>query len=128
MLLHQSGREPIQADFLIVPGNSPPRLAKRKRRDVKHLSNNPQMLGSEKLFAKYTGTGDGIGCLKNIQVTLHIDKTVPQVAGNMIEHHFTCTLRNLLKYRSYNKKVILSLRCDQMGVLNCYPTQIQYSK
>ena len=38
------------------------------------------MLGSEKLFAKYTGTGDGIGGLKNIQVTLHIDKTVPPVA------------------------------------------------
>ena len=38
------------------------------------------MLGSEKLFAKYTGTGDGIGCLKNIQVTLHIDKTVPPLA------------------------------------------------
>ena len=89
MLLHQSGREPIQDDFLIVPGNS--RFGKETAErllsiGVKHLSNTPQMLGSEKLFAKYTGTGDGIGCLKNIQVTLHIDKTVPPVAR---KHHRT---------------------------------------
>ena len=53
------GREPIQADFLVVPGNSPPRLGKETAErlgvlsiGVKHLSNNPQMLGSKKLFAK----------------------------------------------------------------------------
>ena len=38
------------------------------------------MLESEKRFAKYTGTSDGIGCLKIIQVTFHIDKTVRSVA------------------------------------------------
>ena len=56
------GREPIQVDFLVVPGNSPP------------------MLEYKKLFSKYPGRSDGIGCLKNTQVTLHIDKTVPPVA------------------------------------------------
>ena len=85
MLLHQSGDEPIQADFLVVPGNSPPLLGKETAErllsiGVKYLSNNPEMLGSEKRFAKYTVTSDVIGCLKNIQVTLHIDKTVPLVA------------------------------------------------
>ena len=81
------GREPIQADFLVVPGNSPPLLGKETAErlgvlsiGVKHLSNNPQTLGSKKLFAKYPGISDGIGCLRNTQVTLHIDKTVPPVA------------------------------------------------
>ena len=80
------GREPIQADFLVVPGNSPPLLGKETAErlgvlsiGVKHLSNTPQ-LESTKLYAKYPGISDGIGCLKNTQVTLHIDKTVPPVA------------------------------------------------
>ena len=80
------GCEPIQADFLVVPGNLPPLLGKETAErlgilsiGVKHLSNNPQMLGSKKLFTKYPGISDGIGCLKNTQVTLH-DKTVPPVA------------------------------------------------
>ena len=38
------------------------------------------MLESKKLFSKYPGISDGIGCLKNTQVTLHIDKTVPPAA------------------------------------------------
>ena len=100
MLLHQShaissypppsrlkSNELIQADVLVVPGNSPPFLGKETAHwlgvlfiGVKHLSNNTQMLGSEKLFAKCSGMSDGIGCLKNIQVTFHIDKTVPLVA------------------------------------------------
>ena len=81
------GREPIQADFLVVPCNSPPLLGKETAErlgvlsiDVKHLSNNPPMLESNKLFSKYTGISDGIGCLKNTQVKLHIDTTVPPVA------------------------------------------------
>ena len=81
------GREPIQADFLMVPGNSPPLLGNETAErlgvlsiGVKHLSSNPQTLGSKKLFAKYPGISDGIGCLKDTQVTLHIDKTVPPVA------------------------------------------------
>ena len=81
------GHEPIQADFLVVPGNSPPLLGKETAErlgvlsiGVKHLSIDPQMLRSQKRFAKYTGISDGIGCLKNIQVTLHIDKTVPPFA------------------------------------------------
>ena len=38
------------------------------------------MLESNKFFSKYTGISDGIGCLKNTQVKLHIDTTVPPVA------------------------------------------------
>ena len=67
----------------MFPGNSPPLLGKETAErlgvlsiGVKHLSNNPQVVGSKKLFAQYPGISDGIGYLKNTQVTLHIDKTV----------------------------------------------------
>ena len=94
------GRNPIQADFLVVPGNSPPLLGKETAErlgvlsvGVNHLSNNPQTLRSKKLFANYPGISDGIGCLKNTQVTLHIDKQSRRSRANMIEHHFTCAPR-----------------------------------
>ena len=96
---------------------------------VKHLCNNPQMLGSKKLFAKYTGTSDGIGCLKNIQVTLHIEKNRPagraQTWSNTISHaHQGSCWNTEARTRRYYWE---SLRSNRMGVQNCYPTQTQES-
>ena len=81
------GLESIQADFLIVPGNSPPLLGRETAEKlgglsicVSHLSSNTQTSDPKNFFAKYPGISNGIGCLKNTQVTLRTDKTVPPVA------------------------------------------------
>ena len=120
ILCHQLVSAPIQvdgreADFLVVPGNSPPLLGKETAErlgivsiGVKHLSNNPPMLESKKLFSKYPGMSDGIGCLKNTQVTLYIDKTIPPV----VHKHDRTPLHMCTKVPAEIQKL------EQEGIIN----------
>ena len=48
---------------------------------VNHVSQSNEPLSPDKFFAKYPGLCKGIGCLKDTEVKLHIDKSIPPVAS-----------------------------------------------
>ena len=81
-----NGVKPVSADFLVVPGTAPPLLGKATAQQlgilkvgINHVSHEPS--SPDNLFAKYPGLCEGISCLKDTEVMLHIDKSVPPVAS-----------------------------------------------
>ena len=86
-----NGIKPVSADFLVVPGTAPPLLGKATAQQlgilkvgINHVSHESS--SSDKLFAKYPGLCEGIGCLKDTEVMLHIDKSVPPFASKTQSH------------------------------------------
>ena len=82
-----SGVQPVSADFLVVPGSAPSLLSRITAEKlgilkvgVNHVSQSSLSPSLDDFLAKYPGLCEGIGCLKNAEVTLHIDKSVPPVA------------------------------------------------
>ncbi|XP_070174370.1 uncharacterized protein [Littorina saxatilis] len=76
-----AGRTPVTAEFLVIPGSSPPLLGRSTSEalGVLHIGVNHVRQDQDPL-SQYPGICDGIGKLKHFEVALHIDKTVPPVA------------------------------------------------
>ena len=82
------GVKPVSADFLVVPGTAPSLLGKATAQHlgilkvgVNHVSQSNEPSSPDKFFAKYPGLCESIGCLKDTEVMLHIDKSIPPVAS-----------------------------------------------
>ena len=86
------GCTPISREFLVVRGNPPPLLCKETAEALNILSiripPNPSVRHittstpdpTNDILKSFPGIHQGIGRLKNLEVKLHIDKTVPPIA------------------------------------------------
>ena len=85
------GGTAISREFLVIRGNPPPLLCKQTAEalnilsihippnpSVRHITSTPDPTND--ILKSFPGIDQGIGRLKNLEVKLHIDKTVPPVA------------------------------------------------
>jgi hypothetical protein len=72
---------------LVLHGNAPSLLGKEAAEalgilqvGLKFVEDKSVDSRTESILAQYPGITDGIGCLKDVEVKLHIDKSIPPVA------------------------------------------------
>jgi hypothetical protein len=74
-----AGKPSVNAEFLIIPGSAPPILGKATAEALGILKIGVHHLQHD-ILDRYPGIADGIGKLKDFEVPLHIDKSIPPVA------------------------------------------------
>ena len=75
-----AGKDPVKAEFLVIPGSQPPLLGKQTSEELGILQISVNQIGNNQILAQYPDLDKGIGMLKNCEVEIHIDKDVPPVA------------------------------------------------
>ena len=95
-----SGVQPVLADFLVVSGSAPSLLSRITAEKlgilkvgVNHVSQSSSSPSTDDFLAKYPGLCERVGCLKDAEVTLHIDKSVPQLPSSTTAPRFICVTR-----------------------------------
>ena len=76
------GDRSARTEFVVIAGDSPPLLGKATAEllGALHVGVNAVQCSQADIIAQYPGIEKGIGTLKNVVVTLHIDKSVTPVA------------------------------------------------
>ncbi|XP_076452250.1 uncharacterized protein LOC143287895 [Babylonia areolata] len=74
-----AGKQPVTAEFLVIPGSQPPLLGRQTSEELGILQIDVNFIQKD-ILSKYPGITEGIGNLKNVEVTIHVDKSVPPVA------------------------------------------------
>ena len=98
MEVNVAGRTPVKAEFLVLPGTQPSLLCKKTSEDLELLKIGiNHVTGS--LFDQYPGIDVGIGQLKNHEVHIHVDRSVPPVARkhSRIPFHLRKAVENELE-------------------------------
>ena len=75
----KAGKESVQAEFLVIPGDQPPLLGKKTSEALKILHIGLNFVQSD-VFDRYPGIADGIGLLKDFEVEIHVDPEVAPIA------------------------------------------------
>ena len=74
-----AGKPTVMAEFLVIPGSQPPLLGRQTSKDLGILWIDVNFVETD-ILSRYPGINDGIGNLKNCEVEIHVDKSVPPVA------------------------------------------------
>lgn len=69
-----------KSEFLIIPGSSPAIMSKSTAEALDILKIKINHIREDELLKQYPGLCRGIGKLKNVQVKLHVDPSVPPIA------------------------------------------------